>query len=501
MARGALNLNDSTLYYTPPVVSRLLIISPATSPTQEVRSLLFLCTRFINRGLAQSQKSNQSPSPVAHREISASQNAPMTVIAPQMKPFSQDSTPALPVQNLPLSDDQLTPLPPVLHPLASGVSGESVVSTASIRCLYCEDLFRTQKGLNSHLVSVHRPISVVPTASTFDPVLNEDDPPVLKGDTTFVISGSPEPKLNKFQKEWIARFNDPSAKSLDALGALALSVKSPVTTLFRHFSNIFSSRAIPDDFPFLTYPEPVADDFLAAPFVASEKGFRENEGCVEHNFLLEQAIVEAKRSRSDLALAWLDLENAFSSIPHAFIIGSLKAVGVPVSVINIISSLYSNAKSEIRCGPDWSSPIPMEAGVRQGCPLSAILFNLSLEQILRPSLEVDSEGYSLFGKSLRCLAYADDLVIIDKSKNSLQKLLDSLCSTSSSIGLRFNPPNCASLAFYHSRGRRSVDTTDLKILNTPIPSLSGLEAYKYLGLKVGLNFHHDYSCLFRLCLQ
>ncbi|GFV74002.1 retrovirus-related Pol polyprotein from type-2 retrotransposable element R2DM [Trichonephila clavipes] len=359
--------------------------------------------------------------------------------------------------------------------------------------------------------------------------------------------------------------------------------------------------AIPDDFPFPTYPEPVADDFLTAPFVASEvwdklshlsdsapgpdgirysvlknrdpgahlltavfnrvqqsasvpqawknsrvvlifkkgdplnisnwrpisllntmgkifssvlasrlsswanindrlspfqKGFRENEGCVEHNFLLEQAIVEAKRSRSDLALAWLDLENAFGSIPHAFIFGSLKAVGVPASVINIITSLYLNAKSEIRCGPDWSPPIPMKAGVRQGCPLSAILFNLSLEQILRPALEVDSEGYSLFGKSLRCLAYADDLVILDKSKSSLQLLLDSLCSISSSIGLRFNPPKCASLAFFHSKGRRSVDPGDLKILNTPIPSLSGLEAYKYLGMKVGLNFHHDYASLF-----
>ncbi|GFV96090.1 reverse transcriptase domain-containing protein [Trichonephila clavipes] len=84
----------------------------------------------------------------------------------------------------------------------------------------------------------------------------------------------------------------------------------------------------------------------------------------------------------------------------------------------------------------------------------------------------------------------------DKSKSSLQKLLDSLCSISSSIGLRFNPPKCASLAFFHSKGRRSVDPGDLKILSTPIPSLSGLEAYKYLGMKVGLNFHHDYASLF-----
>ncbi|GFQ99594.1 retrovirus-related Pol polyprotein from type-1 retrotransposable element R2 [Trichonephila clavata] len=68
-----------------------------------------------------------------------------------------------------------------------------------------------------------------------------------------------------------------------------------------------------------------------------QMGFRENEGCVEHNFLLDQVIVEVKHSRSDLALAWLDLENAFGSIPHSFILKSLHVVGVPSSISNITS--------------------------------------------------------------------------------------------------------------------------------------------------------------------
>ncbi|GFR09085.1 reverse transcriptase domain-containing protein [Trichonephila clavata] len=144
----------------------------------------------------------------------------------------------------------------------------------------------------------------------------------------------------------------------------------------------------------------------------------ESEGCVEHNFLLDQAIVEAKRSRSNLALAWIDLENAFGSVPHSFILKSLHAVGAPGSVSNIISSFYFGASSEIRWGAGWT-PIPMEAGVHQGFSLSAILFNLSLEQVLRPALEVDTEGYSLFEMPLRCLAYADDLILIDKSRESL----------------------------------------------------------------------------------
>ncbi|GFV58948.1 reverse transcriptase domain-containing protein [Trichonephila clavipes] len=593
VARGALNIIDSTLCSTPPVVSRLLIVSPATSPTQEVCSLLSLCTRFINRGLAQSQKSIQSPSPVAHREIPASLSAPLINIASQMKPLSQDSTPALPVRNFPFSDAQLTPSPPVLHPLASGVSGESAVSTASIRCLYCEDLFRTQKGLNSHLVTVHkygvkprkkrvvfsspvssvppaidiqppsiRPILDVPTASTSTPVLNEDDPPAPMGDTTFVISGSPEPRLSRFQKEWIARFNDPSADSLDALvddlansllnqrsagpsskhprrrrtgrpAALSSSVPRSTDASRPEPRTItdrlrYDPRAIPDDFPFPTYPEPVADHFLAAPFVASEvwdklshlsdsapgpdgirysvlknrdpgahllttvfnrvqqsasvpqswknsrvvlifkkgdplnisnwrpisllntmgkifssvlasrlsswatindrlspfqKGFRENEGCVEHNFLLEQAIVEAKRSRSDLAFGLRPGERF------------------------------------------WFHPLCIYLWFLKGCWCPGF-----------------SHQYHHFF-ILKCQKARFGVAQIGLPQSSME----------AGIGLRFNPPKCASLAFFHSKGRRSVDSSDLKILNTPIPSLSGLEAYKYLGLKVGLNLHHDYS--------
>ncbi|GFQ86954.1 reverse transcriptase domain-containing protein [Trichonephila clavata] len=173
-----------------------------------------------------------------------------------------------------------------------------------------------------------------------------------------------------------------------------------------------------------------------------QKGFRESEGCVEHNFLLEQAIVNAKRSRSDLALAWLDLENALGSIPHSFILKFLHAVGVPSSVSNIILSLYTGASSEIRCGAGWTPPISMEAG------------------------------------------------------ESLQIHLDSLVHTAARIGLRFTPPKCASLTFYHARSARVVNEDLLSIFGTPIPSLTGPDAYKYLGLRVGLNFYHNNSRLF-----
>ncbi|GFS43727.1 reverse transcriptase domain-containing protein [Nephila pilipes] len=150
-----------------------------------------------------------------------------------------------------------------------------------------------------------------------------------------------------------------------------------------------------------------------------QKGFRENDGCAEHNFLLDQAISDAKRSHQNLSMAWLYLENAFGSVPHQFILTALEHAGVPSGTISIISALYTGSTRTICTSAGWTGPIAMKAGVRQGCPLSAILFNLSLEQILRTG--VSAPGYHLFGQEFKCLAYADDLLLLSNSSSSLQQ--------------------------------------------------------------------------------
>ncbi|GFQ99081.1 hypothetical protein TNCT_724441 [Trichonephila clavata] len=90
----------------------------------------------------------------------------------------------------------------------------------------------------------------------------------------------------------------------------------------------------------------------------------EIEGHVEHNFLLDQATVKAKSAPGPTSLSpgerlWLIPPPL--SLNHCMLLGS-------ELVSNIISSLYSGASSEIRCGAGWTPPIPMEAGVHQGFP-------------------------------------------------------------------------------------------------------------------------------------
>ncbi|GFT84673.1 reverse transcriptase domain-containing protein, partial [Nephila pilipes] len=111
--------------------------------------------------------------------------------------------------------------------------------------------------------------------------------------------------------------------------------------------------------------------------------------------------------------------------------------GVPSSTVSLISALYTGSTSTIRTSAGWTGPIPMRAGVRQGCPLSAILFNLSLEQVLRTG--ISDPGFRLFGQEVKCLAYADDLLLLGQSPVDLQDNINSICNVAALAGLRFKP--------------------------------------------------------------
>ncbi|GFS79434.1 retrovirus-related Pol polyprotein from type-1 retrotransposable element R2, partial [Nephila pilipes] len=144
----------------------------------------------------------------------------------------------------------------------------------------------------------------------------------------------------------------------------------------------------------------------------------------------------------------------------------------------------------------WTDPIPMRAGVRQGCPLSSILFNLTLEQILRTGHPSDA-GFELYSNTVSCLAYADDLLIIDSYSAGLQRTVDSLSIQANKAGLKFKLAKCASLSFSFASHRRHLDPTPIRVNGVPITNIMDQDAYKYLGFRVGFSYRQDHGDFFR----
>ena len=223
---------------------------------------------------------------------------------------------------------------------------------------------------------------------------------------------------------------------------------------------------------------------------ACQKSARPTEGCYEHTFLLQSLVLDAKRLQKNLFLAWLDLKNAFGSVPHDVIEITLTHLGIPQSVVELIKNVYTNAHTVVRTPAGETGEIPILSGVKQGCPLSPILFNLSVEIILRSVLLKANEvgPAKHHDHPITVLAYADDLVLIARDKAKLQRLLDAASDTATLIGLEFRPDKCASLSCTYSKRVTSgnIQLNEFVVQGKVIPALEQHEHYRYLGVPIGV---------------
>ena len=95
--------------------------------------------------------------------------------------------------------------------------------------------------------------------------------------------------------------------------------------------------------------------------------------------------------------------------------------------------------------------------MKQGRPLSPILFNIVLEGLLR-HLMSDNAGYQIAGCNINSLAYADDVCVVATKKSDMQSLLDQCMAFAEWVGLTFNAKKCGSLCMINKQTPIFVDT-------------------------------------------
>ena len=126
-------------------------------------------------------------------------------------------------------------------------------------------------------------------------------------------------------------------------------------------------------------------------------------------------------------LVSLDQEKAFDRVDHDFMLRVLRKFGFGPSFCRWVEIFYANAYSRILVNGSLSSPVYLKRGVRQGCPLSPLLYVLISEVLsvqVRNCKEI--EGFLLPGAGglqSKISQYADDATCILKSETSLCNLL------------------------------------------------------------------------------
>ncbi|KAG5893120.1 hypothetical protein JTB14_019323 [Gonioctena quinquepunctata] len=221
----------------------------------------------------------------------------------------------------------------------------------------------------------------------------------------------------------------------------------------------------------------------------TQKGFGQFEGCYEYNFTLQSILDTTRRRRKRCAVAWLDSENAFSSVPHRHILDSLEVLGLNRTALNLLKNIYETSTPTIKTAQGESRPFPIRAGVRQGCPLSPIIFNNALEPVLRAAITTN-RGFKIGDHDITVLAYADDLVLAANAPEDLQNILNRVGETAAYCGLTFRPEKCASPTL-DCRHRNICHMVEYRIQGNQFPALAEGQAYAHFGIPTG--YHVDQS--------
>lgn len=207
------------------------------------------------------------------------------------------------------------------------------------------------------------------------------------------------------------------------------------------------------------------------------------DGCAENITVLASLLDDARHSLRELHVVSLDCAKAFDSISHHAIDATLREYGLPAGFVQYIARTYSNSSTRLEVGRRRSEPIKVNRGVRQGDPLSTLIFCLCFDRVTRALLP--HIGYDFHSTRINALLYADDAFLVATTAPGMDILLRSAEESAGEMGLTFNTSKCTALSLVPSGKEKK-----LKVITTPtfrtsqgfITQVTPSQEWRYLGV-------------------
>lgn len=107
-------------------------------------------------------------------------------------------------------------------------------------------------------------------------------------------------------------------------------------------------------------------------------------------------------------------------------------------LVRRVEEVIRETKSRVRVEGRVGEGFWIARGVRQGCPLSPLLFNILISNVEEVLGKIKWGGISLGGKKFYTLAYADDMVLMAESEDEMRSLMERMERYLEGKGLEVN---------------------------------------------------------------
>ena len=156
----------------------------------------------------------------------------------------------------------------------------------------------------------------------------------------------------------------------------------------------------------------------------------------------------------------------------------LSDFGVCGNFLKCLHALYSDHQVFVRLSDGLLQPIKTTIGLKQGCCLSSLLFNMFINNL--PTIfDQSCDPICVENESFNSLLWADDLLIMSRSATGLQNAINKTSDFYKSLGLEINKSKTKVMVF--NKQGRVLANHSFKIENEPIKVV---DTYQYLGIKL-----------------
>ena len=175
--------------------------------------------------------------------------------------------------------------------------------------------------------------------------------------------------------------------------------------------------------------------------------------------LIQDVINYFENDNIEGAIVFLDFQKAFDTVNHDFLLSVLEKFNFGSSFIKWVKTIYTKSESCLSNNGWTSRPFEVQRGIRQGCPLSALLFLLVVEILGDRIRQNTHDGLEIKFKTekkyIQVTQLADDTTVFLKNEQAITNCLEIIQNFGNVSGLKLNIEKTEGL--WLGRGRNRGD--------------------------------------------
>ena len=172
-----------------------------------------------------------------------------------------------------------------------------------------------------------------------------------------------------------------------------------------------------------------------------QRGFLPGRSMLANVVELEHAAMMTAMREAQGMIVLVDFKAAFPSVSHRFMRLCLDGLGMPSEALRVLDAFYARARCSISVGGGRWPGFDMQSGIRQGCPLSPLIFATVMDLLLR-ILPLRIEGVVV-------RAFADDIgIVLQDAPKQLPILQQALHEFGLLSGMEVNLPKTVGIPLW-----------------------------------------------------